>query len=92
MKNIEILNIKKEIDESLYDNYVDKLYEKVCDIIKNEQPDCIHIQQLCFGMAKAFSKIKNISKIAICHGSDVLIAQKSLMQRTIIREVCDASD
>lgn len=76
-KDISLLNIEKEIDISKYDRYVDDLFFCLQKIVQQDMPDIIHIQHLTFGMAKAFIKIKNIPKIAFCHGTDILFAEQS---------------
>src|SRR3989339_42380 len=91
IKEVDLLNIKKEKNTNGYAKYVDKIHSSIEKQINTFKPDIIHIQHFCFGMAAAFSEI-DLPKIAFCHGTDVEFAIKNEIHRKTIKKVLESSE
>lgn len=92
IKDVVLLDTKKVIEEAGYKEYVEELYEDITLQINEFKPDIIHIQHLSFGMALAFSKVKGIPKVAICHGTDILYSIGNDFHKNNVISVCNAAD
>lgn len=89
IKDVELFKIHKYTSEKYYENYIKALKKEVIKVIKKFKPDIIHIQHLTFGLALVFRSI-DIPKIAICHGTDVLIAKEHTFHRESMLKVIAA--
>ncbi len=92
IKDVVLLDTKKVIDEADYKEYVNELYENIIHQINEFKPDVIHVQHLSFGMALAFSKVKGIPKVAICHGTDILYSIDNDFHKNNVISICNAAD
>ncbi|UWE12847.1 glycosyltransferase family 4 protein [Actinacidiphila bryophytorum] len=72
--------------------YVDELTREVGTLVDEIQPSAIHAQYLGFALSLAFARTAgSIPIIAIAHGPDVMVAQRSALQREAMNEVAAAS-
>ncbi|MEV5440875.1 glycosyltransferase family 4 protein [Streptomyces sp. NPDC052682] len=72
--------------------YVDELTREVGALIERIQPNAIHAQYLGFALSLAFTRTAgNIPIIAIAHGPDVMMAERSASEREAMNEVAAAS-
>ncbi|MET7932587.1 glycosyltransferase family 4 protein [Streptomyces sp. NPDC005322] len=75
-----------------FDPYVDELTREVGALIEKIQPNAIHAQYLGLALSLAFTRIAgNIPIIAIAHGPDVIVAERSASEREVMNEVAAAS-
>lgn len=75
-----------------FDRYVDELTREVGALIERLQPDAIHAQYLGFALSLAFTRtVGNIPIIAIAHGPEVMMAERSASEREAMNEVAAAS-
>ncbi|MGW3935262.1 glycosyltransferase family 4 protein [Streptomyces sp. NBC_00024] len=75
-----------------FDPYVDELTREVGELIEKIQPNAIHAQYLGFALSLAFTRTAgNIPIIAIAHGPDVMVAERSSSEREVLNEVAAAS-
>jgi glycosyltransferase involved in cell wall biosynthesis len=75
-----------------FDPYVDELTREVGALIEKIQPHAIHAQYLGFTLSLAFTRTAgNIPIIAIAHGPDVMVAERSASEREAMNEVAAAS-
>jgi glycosyltransferase involved in cell wall biosynthesis len=75
-----------------FDPYVDELTREVGALIKKIQPNAIHAQYLGLALSLAFTRTAgNIPIIAIAHGPDVMVAERSASEREGLNEVAAAS-
>lgn len=75
-----------------FDSYVDELTREVGALIEKIQPHAIHAQYVGFALSQAFSRTAgNIPIIAIAHGPDVMVAERSVWEREGMYEVAAAS-
>ncbi|MFD4413220.1 glycosyltransferase family 4 protein [Streptomyces sp. NPDC058476] len=75
-----------------FDRYVDELTREVGSLIEQIQPDAIHAQYLGFALSLAFTRTAGtIPIIAIAHGPDVIVAERSAAEREVMIEVAAAS-
>ncbi|MEO8582067.1 MAG: glycosyltransferase [Patescibacteria group bacterium] len=93
MPNVQFLETKKIRDPKLYPDYIKELNEEVAEIIKEFQPDVIHMQHLNFGLSRSFVDVATtIPKIGICHGTDTQVAKQFDFFRNNLVEIADKSD
>ncbi|RDG38169.1 glycosyltransferase family 4 protein [Streptomyces corynorhini] len=72
--------------------YVDELTREVGALIEKIQPNAIHAQYLGFALSLALTRTAgNIPIIAIAHGPDVMVAERSASEREGLNEVAAAS-
>ncbi|WP_328935135.1 MULTISPECIES: glycosyltransferase family 4 protein [unclassified Streptomyces] len=72
--------------------YVDELTREVGALIEKIQPNAIHAQYLGLALSLAFARTAgNIPIIAIAHGPDVMVAERSASEREAMTEVAAAS-
>ncbi|MFE9933572.1 glycosyltransferase family 4 protein [Streptomyces sp. NPDC005533] len=72
--------------------YLDELTREVGALIEKIQPQVIHAQYLGFALSQAFTRTAgNIPIIAIAHGPDVMVAERSVWEREGLNEVAAAS-
>ncbi|WP_432095446.1 glycosyltransferase family 4 protein [Streptomyces sp. bgisy100] len=72
--------------------YVDELTREVGALIEKIQPNAIHAQYLGFALSLAFTRTAgNIPIIALAHGPDVMVAERSASEREVMNEVAAAS-
>lgn len=75
-----------------FDPYVDELTREVGALIEKIQPHAIHAQYLGFALSLAFTRAAgSIPIIAIAHGPDVMVAERSPSEREAMNEVAAAS-
>ncbi|WP_128817974.1 glycosyltransferase family 4 protein [Streptomyces sp. S063] len=75
-----------------FDRYVDELTREVGALIEQIQPDAIHAQYLGLALSLAFARTAGtIPIIAIAHGPDVMVAERSSAEREAMNEVAAAS-
>ncbi|WP_329329906.1 glycosyltransferase [Streptomyces mirabilis] len=75
-----------------FDPYVDESTGEVRALIEKIQPNAIHAQYLGFALSLAFTRAAgNIPIIAIAHGLDVMVAERSASEREGLNEVAAAS-
>ncbi|MFJ4968960.1 glycosyltransferase [Streptomyces sp. NPDC088755] len=75
-----------------FDPYVDALTREVGALIEEIQPNAIHAQYLGFALSLAFTRTAdNIPIIAIAHGPDVMMAERSASERETMNHVAAAS-
>ncbi|WP_435243972.1 glycosyltransferase family 4 protein [Streptomyces cucumeris] len=75
-----------------FDPYVDELTREVGALIEKIQPHAIHAQYLGFALSLAFTRTAgNIPIIAIAHGPEVMVAERSASEREAMNEVAAAS-
>lgn len=75
-----------------FDPYVDELTREVGALIEKIQPKAIHAQYLGFALSLAFTRTAgSIPIIAIAHGPDVMVAERSASEREAMIEVAAAS-
>ncbi|MFF6908293.1 glycosyltransferase family 4 protein [Streptomyces sp. NPDC012389] len=75
-----------------FDRYVDELTHEVGALIEKIQPNVIHAQYLGFALSLAFTRTAgNIPIIAIAHGPEVMVAERSASEREIVNQVAAAS-
>ncbi|MFF7975776.1 glycosyltransferase [Streptomyces sp. NPDC007905] len=75
-----------------FDPYVDELTREVGALIEKIQPHAIHAQYVGFALSLAFTRTAgNIPIIAIAHGPDVMVAERSTSERETMNEVAAAS-
>lgn len=75
-----------------FDPYVDELTREVGELIEKIQPNAIHAQYLGFALSLAFTRTAgSIPIIAIAHGPDVMVAERSSSEREVLNEVAAAS-
>jgi len=91
IKDVHILNIKKETDQEKFSGYVSAISKEIKKHISEFNPDIIHIQHLSFGMAVALSETK-LPKIAICHGTGVEFAINSDFHQNNVRKVIHSAN
>ncbi|MEU8975921.1 glycosyltransferase family 4 protein [Streptomyces monashensis] len=73
-------------------HYVDELTREVGALIEKIQPNAIHAQYLGLVLSLAFTRTAgNIPIIAIAHGPDVMVAERSPSEREAMNEVAAAS-
>ncbi|MEU7093061.1 glycosyltransferase family 4 protein [Kitasatospora aureofaciens] len=71
--------------------YVDELTREVGALIEKIQPNAIHAHYPGFALSQAFSRTAgNIPIIAIAHGPDVMVAERSASERESLNEVAAA--
>lgn len=90
IKNVEILNLEKEVDFLNYNIYIENIYSLLLERIDDFTPDIIHLQHLTFGLTSAFMRL-NRPKIAICHGTDILYALNFTFHLNTVENVCRES-
>ena len=72
--------------------YVDELTREVGALVEKIQPNAIHAQYLGLALSLAFARTAgNIPIIAIAHGPDVMVAERSASEREAMNEVAAAS-
>ncbi|MGW0708129.1 glycosyltransferase family 4 protein [Streptomyces sp. NPDC002643] len=72
--------------------YVDELTREVGALIEKIQPDAIHAQYLGFALSLAFTRTAgSVPIIAIAHGPEVMVAERSASEREVMNEVAAAS-
>ena len=72
--------------------YVDELTREVGALVEKIQPNAIHAQYLGLALSLAFARTaSNIPIIAIAHGPDVMVAERSASERAAMKEVAAAS-
>jgi glycosyltransferase involved in cell wall biosynthesis len=87
-----ILSTTKHPHGPDFDPYVDELTREVGALIEKIQPDAIHAQYLGFPLSLAFTRTAgNIPIMAIAHGPDVMVAERSASEREAMNEVAAAS-
>jgi hypothetical protein len=69
---------------------MDLLHIEILKHVDEFRPDIIHIQHLSFGMALACNKLKNIPKIAICHGTEALFELDSTFHLSLLKSVVES--
>ncbi|MEU9146551.1 glycosyltransferase family 4 protein [Streptomyces sp. NPDC048349] len=75
-----------------FEAYMDELTCEVGALIEKIQPHVIHAQYLGFALSQAFTRTaSNIPIIAIAHGPDVMVAERSAWEREGLNEVAAAS-
>ncbi|MEU8892897.1 glycosyltransferase family 4 protein [Streptomyces sp. NPDC048442] len=75
-----------------FDPYVAELTREVSALIEEIQPDAIHAQYLGFALSLAFARAAgSIPVIALAHGPDVMVAERSASEREAMVEVAAAS-
>ncbi|MEV5534829.1 glycosyltransferase family 4 protein [Streptomyces prunicolor] len=75
-----------------FDAYVDELTREVGALIEKIQPNAIHAQYLGLALSLSFTRAAgNIPIIAITHGPDVMVAERSASEREAMNEVAAAS-
>ncbi|MCX4722021.1 MULTISPECIES: glycosyltransferase family 4 protein [Streptomyces] len=75
-----------------FDPYVDELTREAGELIDQLQPSVIHAQYLGFALSLAFARTaRNIPMVAIAHGPDVMVAERSTSEREVLNEVAAAS-
>jgi glycosyltransferase involved in cell wall biosynthesis len=72
--------------------YVDELTREVRVLVEKVQPNVIHAQYLGFALSLAFTRTAgSIPIIAITHGPEVIVAERSASERVGLNEVAAAS-
>jgi len=84
------LSVQKSWARPDPDKYQRQLNELVSAEIRDFRPDLMHCQHLCYGMIAALRQAKNIPKIGICHGTDVIEALRSPILRAAFQSNVDA--
>ncbi|MEU2900101.1 glycosyltransferase family 4 protein [Streptomyces sp. NPDC006967] len=75
-----------------FEPYVDELTREVGALIEKIQPHAIHAQYVGFALSLAFTRTAgSIPIIAIAHGPDVMVAERSGSEREAMNEVAAAS-
>ncbi|WP_405970456.1 glycosyltransferase family 4 protein [Streptomyces sp. NBC_00988] len=75
-----------------FDPYVDELTREVGALVEKIQPNAIHAQHLGLALSLAFTRTAgSIPIIAIAHGPDVMVAERSTSEREAMNEVAAAS-
>ncbi|UFR07171.1 glycosyltransferase family 4 protein [Streptomyces sp. Go40/10] len=75
-----------------FEPYVDELTREVGALIEKIQPHAIHAQYLGFALSLAFTRTAGtIPIIAIAHGPDVMMAERSASEHEVMNEVAAAS-
>lgn len=93
MPNVQFLETVKVRDPNLYPNYIKELNNEVAEIIKEYQPDVIHMQHLNFGLSRCLVEVApTIPKIGICHGTDTQVAKQFDFFKENLIEIADKSD
>ena len=86
------LSTRKRPQGPDFDPYVDELTREVGALIQKIQPNAIHAQYLGFALSLAFTRTAgSIPIIAITHGPDVMVAERSASERETMKEVAAAS-
>ncbi|MFC8428011.1 glycosyltransferase family 4 protein [Streptomyces sp. NPDC057253] len=89
---LAILSTTKRPHSPDFDPYVDELTREVGALVQKIQPDVIHAQYLGFALSLAFTRTAgNIPIIAIAHGPEVMVAERSTSEREGLNEVAAAS-
>ena len=72
--------------------YVDELTREVGALVDKIRPNAIHAQYLGLALSLAFARTAdNIPIIAIAHGPDVMVAERTASEREAMNEVAAAS-
>ena len=76
--------------------YVDWLTSQLRAIIEQLQPSLFHLHHLSFGLASAWLQLRREASapptIALCHGTDLMLASASSQHLALVRQVLDGAD
>ncbi|MGW3009665.1 glycosyltransferase family 4 protein [Streptomyces sp. NPDC001219] len=86
------LSTTKRPQGPCFDSYVDELTREVGALIEKIRPHAIHAQYLGLALSLAFTRTAgNIPIIAIAHGPDVMVAERTASEHEAMNEVAAAS-
>lgn len=76
------LPVQKSWTMTAPEKYQNELNKLVDAEVMDFRPDLLHCHHLCYGMIEALRRAKDIPKIGICHGTDVIEARRSTVFRS----------